>query len=199
MTSIPAAICTIFCNNFKRYYLKNGRLFLDILLPFLNVHEIYNILKKTMSVLAWLFPKLLFPKEVATETSRRSCFRTPFGNQRLNGFQTPLKVGRHHYYPLFPWISGKLIWKKTALLWSKILRLFANTLTADDKYSCRYMQNFLQQIQTLLYQKRKTLSRFFIAFLKCAWNLETFEKKDECPSLIISEIIVLERVCYWNV
>ena len=30
----------------------------------------------------------------------------------------------------------------------------------------------------------------FIPFLKCAWNLEHFEKKDECPSLIISEIIV---------
>ena len=199
MTSIPAAICTFFCNNFKRYYLKNGRLFLDILLPFLNVHEIYNTLKKTMSVLAWLFPKLLFPKEVATETSRRSCFRTPFGNQRLNGFQTPLKVGRHHYYPLFWWISGKLSRKKTALLISKILRLFANPLTADDKNPCRDMQNFLQQLQTLWSRKRKTLSGFFIVFLKCAWHLEHFEKKDECRSLIISEIIVSERGCYWNV
>ena len=199
MTSIPAAICTIFCNNFKRYYLKNGRPFLDILLPFWKVHEIYNILKKRMSVLAWSFPKLLFPKEVTTETSWRSCFRTPFGNQRVNAFQTPLKVGRHHYYPFFRWISGKLSRRKTALLISKILRLFANPLTADDKNPCRDMQNFLQQIQTLLSQKRKTLSRFFIAFLKCAWNLETFEEKDECPSLIISEIILSERGCYWNV
>ena len=39
-------------------------------------------------------------------------------------------------------------------------------------------------------KKRKILSGFFIAFLKCASNLEHFEKKDECPSLIISEIIV---------
>ena len=30
-------------------------------------------------------------------------------------------------------------------------------------------------------------------------NLEHFDKKDECPSLIISEIIVSERDCYWNV
>ena len=43
MTSIPAAIYRIFCNNYKRYYLKNGRLFLDFLLKFLNVREIYNI------------------------------------------------------------------------------------------------------------------------------------------------------------
>ena len=72
-------------------------------------------------------------------------------------------------------------------------------MTADDKYSCRNMQNFLQQLQTLLSQKRKTFSGFFIEFLKYGWNLEHLEKKDECPSLIISEIIVSERDCYRNV
>ena len=141
----------------------------------------------------------MFRKEVATETSRKSCFRTPFVNQRVNWFQTPLKVAGHHYYPFSQWILGKLSWKKTALLWLKILRLFVDTLIADDKYSCRNMQNFLQQLQTLLSQKQKTLSGFFVAFLKCAWNSEHFEKKDECPGLIISEIIVSERDCYWNV
>ena len=168
MTSIPATICRVFGNNFKRFYLKNRKLFLDFLFHFWNVHKLLNISKKTMSFPAYKLPKLLFPKEVATETSRRSCFRTPFGNQRVNGFQTPLKVVRHHYYLFFPWISGKLSWKKTALLWSKILRLFANTLTADDKYSCRNMQNFLQKRQTLSCQKRKTFSCYFIPFLKYA-------------------------------
>ena len=80
-----------------------------------------------------------------------------------------------------------------------MLRLFANTLTADGKYSCRIMQNFLLQLQTLLSEKLKTFSGFFIPILKCAWNLEHFEKKNECPSLIIAEIIVSERGCYWNV
>ena len=152
-----------------------------------------------MSVLAQIFRKLLFPKEVATETSRKFCFRTPFGNQRINWFQTPVKVARHHYYPFFPWIPRELSWKKSDLFWSEILRLFANTLTADDKNSCRIMQNFLPQVQTLLSEKRKTFSVFFIPYLKCAWNLEHFGIKDECPSLIISEIIVSERGCYWNV
>ena len=72
-------------------------------------------------------------------------------------------------------------------------------MTADDKYSCRKMQNFLQQLQTLLSQKRKTFSGFFIAFLKCAWKLQDFEKKDVCHSLIISEIPFSERGFYWNV
>ena len=109
--------------------------------------------------------EIIYPKEVATEMSRTwSCFRTPFGNQLINWFQTPLKVATHHYYPFFPWISGQLSWKKTALLWLKILRHFVNTLTADDKYSCHNMQNFQQQLQTLLSQKRRTLSGLFLHF-----------------------------------
>ena len=60
------------------------------------------------------------------------------------------------------------------------------------------MQNLLQQFQTPLSQKQKTFSEFFIAFLKCAWNLEHFLKKDEYPSLIISEIIDAERRGYLN-
>ena len=141
----------------------------------------------------------MFRKKLATETSGRSCFKTRFGNQRVNWFQTPLKVATHHYYPFFPRISDKLSSKKTALLWLKILRLFPNTLTADGKNPCRNMQNFLPQLQALLSEKRKTFSAFFIAFLHCAWNLEHFEKKNECPSLIISEGIVSEIGCYWNV
>ena len=61
------------------------------------------------------------------------------------------------------------------------------------------MQNFRQQFQTPLSQKQKVFSGFFIAFLKCAWNLEHFQKKDEYPSVINSEIIDAERRGYLNV
>ena len=61
------------------------------------------------------------------------------------------------------------------------------------------MRNFPEQFQTLLSQKQKSFSGFFIAFLKCAWNLEHFQKKDEYSSLIISEIINAERRGYLNV
>ena len=199
MTSIRAAICRIFSNNFKRLYAKNGRLFLDFLLNFWNVHKIWNIWKKRMSVLAWLFPKVLLPKEVATETSTKSCFRTPFGNQRVNGFQTPLKVARHHYYPLFPWIPGE--WVRKRLLYSDqkssdCLLTHWLPVTSIPAAICRI---FCNNFKRYYLKKRKTFSGFFIAFLKCAWSLEHFEEKDECPSLIISGIIVSERGCYWNV
>ena len=61
------------------------------------------------------------------------------------------------------------------------------------------MQNFPPQFQTPLSQKQKTFSRVFIAFVKCAWNLEHFQKKDEYPNLIISEIIDAQRRGYLTV
>ena len=85
------------------------------------------------------------------------------------------------------------------LITSEILRLFLNTLTPDEWYSRRYMQTFWQQVQTPLSQKGKTFCEFFIAFLKCAWNLEHSEKKEEYPSLIITKIIESERDVYLSV
>ena len=87
----------------------------------------------------------------------------------------------------------------SALVTSEIFRLFLNTLTPDDKYSRRYMQIFRQQLQTTLSQKGRNLCGFFIAFLKCAWNLEHSGKKEEYPSLIITEIIASERDVYLSV
>ena len=78
-------------------------------------------------------------------------------------------------------------------VWYEILRLFVNALTADDKYSGSNIQNLQQHFQTPLSHKKKTFSGFFIAFLKCTWNLEHFQKEDEYPSLIISENIDGER------
>ena len=137
-------------------------------------------------------------KDVVTETSKRSCFRTPFANTRVNGFQTLLESARHHDYPLFSSIRDKFSWKKSPSVWWEILRLSVNALTTDDKDSGSNMQNFPQQVQTPLSQKQNTFYLFFIAFLKCAWNLEHFRKKDEYLSLIISEFIDAERRGYLN-
>ena len=61
------------------------------------------------------------------------------------------------------------------------------------------MLNFTQQLEAPLPQKQKTFSGLFLAFLKCALNLEHFEKKDEYPSLVISRIIDSEIGRYLNV
>ena len=61
------------------------------------------------------------------------------------------------------------------------------------------MLNFTQQLEALLPQKQRTFSGFFLAFLKCALNLEHFAKKDEYPSLVIPKVIDYERGCYLNI
>ena len=88
---------------------------------------------------------------------------------------------------------------KSAIVGSKILTLFVNTLTTDDKYSCRNMPDFTQQLEAPLPQKQKRFSELFLAFLKCALNLEHLEKEDEYSSLVISRIIDSERGGYLNV
>ena len=55
------------------------------------------------------------------------------------------------------------------------------------------MLTFTQQLEAPLPQKQKTFSGLFLAFLKCALNLENFEKKDEYASLVISKVIDSER------
>ena len=45
-------MCTISRNKFKRIYLENKKLFVNFLFHFWNEHEIWNILKKKMSILA---------------------------------------------------------------------------------------------------------------------------------------------------
>ena len=66
---------------------------------------------------------------------------------------------------------------KSAFVRSEISTLFFNTLTTNDKYSRRNMMNFTQQIGAPLSQREKTFSGWFLAFLKCALNLELLKKK----------------------
>ena len=61
------------------------------------------------------------------------------------------------------------------------------------------MLSFTQQLEAPLSQKQKRFSGFFIAFLKCALNLEYFEKKNEYSTLVISKVIDSERGGYINV
>ena len=84
----------------------------------------------------------------------------------------------------------------SASVTSEIFRLFVNTFTPDDKYSCRNKQIFWQQLQTPSSQNGKAFCSFFIAFLICAWNLEQSEEKEEYPILIITKIIASERDVY---
>ena len=72
-------------------------------------------------------------------------------------------------------------------------------MTTDEKYLRRNMLNLTQELEAPFSQKQKIFSGFFLAFLKCASNLEHFRKKYEYPRLVISKTIDSERGDYLNV
>ena len=71
------------------------------------------------------------------------------------------------------------------LVLCKMLGLFVNILTVDDKCSLLKRENLTQPIQILLSQKQVTVSQFFFGFLKSILNFEHFQKKDNPHSQCI--------------
>ena len=61
----------------------------------------------------------------------------------------------------------------------KILRLFLNTLTVNDKYYVFNRDNLPQPIKMQLAQKQKTSSEFFFAFLNSILNFRHLPTNDD--------------------
>ena len=68
----------------------------------------------------------------------------------------------------------------------KILRLFANTLTVEEKHYLLNIDNLKQPIQMQLAKKEKKFSRIFFSFLKSILNFKHLPKKNDPNSLCIS-------------
>ena len=54
--------------------------------------------------------------------------------------------------------SGKLIWKLSPLVLGEILRVFVNTLNADDKYRVQDCENLPLPREMQLSEKQKSFS-----------------------------------------
>ena len=92
-------------------------------------------------------------------------------------------------YPIWrPFRLKKSLW----VIW-KILILFFNPLTVDDKYSLLNRGNLLQHFQMQLSQKRKIFSGLFFAYSKLRFNFVHFQKKDAPDSWCIFELTHSER------
>ena len=61
----------------------------------------------------------------------RSCFRTSFRNQRVNGSHTLQNSAKGHFYLRFPSFSLRQILKRSLLVRSEILGLYVNEMSAD--------------------------------------------------------------------
>ena len=69
----------------------NPKIFLILLFRFWNLHQILNILKKKLIVIATLFRKLKNVKNLVRPVSEKHRFKAPFDSQHVKGWQTLVK------------------------------------------------------------------------------------------------------------
>ena len=160
MPSISLKIVRICKSIFKCNYLENENVFLSFLLHVWNLHQILNILKKRMIVIANVFPKL--------ET---------VDSQHVKASQILAKSPWEHFRHDFSSFWGNLIWEMCSLVLGEVLVVFVNRLTADGKHPVQDRDNLQVPIQMILWKKRKTFSQFFLTFLESTSNFKLFEKR----------------------
>ena len=182
MTNIVFKIARICHYQEKCNYLKNKNLFLNSFSHFWNPHQIFNILKEKMTVIANVFPKLQTVKNLFKTICKKCRFRTCFDSQHVKAFQIHAKSPWDCFYQVFSSFSGKLIRKMSPLALGEILEVFVNTLIPDGKSPAQHCENLQLPIQMQLSEKRKTVSQFFVPFLESPSNFKCFEKKDNCHS-----------------
>ena len=141
-----------------------------------------------MIVIAKGFPKLQPVKFFVRTVSKKPCFRKRFDSQNVKASQMLGKSPCELFYHLFSPFSGKLIWKISPLVLGEILRVFVNTLTADDKYPVEDCENLQLPIQMQLSEKRTTFPQFFVPFLESTQNFKCFERKNDRRRECISKI-----------
>ena len=76
----------------------------------------------------------------------------------------------------------------------KILRLFLNTLTVNDKNYLLNRDNLTLPIHMQISRKQKTFSQFFFVFLKSIRNFEILTKKDGPRPDVFPEILALKNM-----
>ena len=152
-----------------------------------------HIVKKKMTLIAEVFPKLRTQKNLVRSMPKTSSLEGSFGKQHGKRAQTLLKFAWQHLYHYYWPMWRQLTFKKFLLVICKISRLFPNTLSADGKYSLLNTDTLTQPIQMQLSRKQKTFSDIFSAFLKCSLNFEHFLKKDDHHCWCISKITHPEK------
>ena len=98
--------------------------------------------------------------------SKKPCFRGLLDREHGKLVETKLQAEWQQIYKIYQSQWRQLDWKKTLLVIHKIVSLFVNTLTVDEKHYLLKRDNSTEQIQTQLYQKQKSFPEFFVCILK---------------------------------
>ena len=137
----------------------------------------FEQLEKKIPFTENISPTLGTVKNATRKVSKKSRSRRPFKKQHGKLSQTMFKSVRNHLYHIYWSLWRKVGQKMSLLVICKILQLFANTLSTDDKYSLLKRDNLSQPIQMELSKKQNNFSRIFSAFFKSISNFEHSFKK----------------------
>ena len=85
---------------------EKRKTFSQFFLPFLELHQFLNILKREMIVIANIFPKLETVKNLVRTLSKEQCFKTGFGSQHVKASQILAKSPWEHFYHVFHHSQG---------------------------------------------------------------------------------------------
>ena len=111
-----------------------------------------------------VFPKLGTPKDVVRKKSNKCHFPLPVHKQHGKRAQKLFRSARWHLYLICGSLHRIFSLKKAPLVICKILSLFVNRFTADDKYSLLTRDNLVPPIQIILSQKQKNFPVFLLRF-----------------------------------
>ena len=168
MKSILFLIETISRYEFRCNYLRNKKLFLNLLLRFCNLCKFLNVMKKKMTLIAFVFSKLRTAKTCLDKCIKSLIWENPSANNMVN---VPKHLWNLHYrtFMIFidhcqvNWVGkGLSLWHGnswncllTQLLPMKSIYFFIGTI---EGYQFRYH-----------YLRNKKL---FLRFLLHFWNLD---------------------------
>ena len=153
MTNILLRILRICHSQYKCNYLIYKKKFLIFFLHFWNLHQMLNILKEKMILIANVFPKLQTVKNLARGLSEKHHFRTRFNRQHVKVSQIFAKYQWEQFNHVFSSFSLKLIWRISALVLGEILVVIINTLTTDRKYFVHHCEILPFPIQMQLSER----------------------------------------------
>ena len=118
--------------------------------------------------------------------SKKPCFTVLLDTEHGKLVETILQSEWERVYKIYQSLLRQFHWKKTLLGIHKIIRLFVNTLTVDDKHYLLKSDNLTETIQRQLYRRQKSFAEFFFPFQKSILSFKHSPKKDDPHSWCIS-------------
>ena len=130
-----------------------------------------------MTLIVYVVSEIRTTEDVVRVICKKPRLLDPSTSNMVNGPKECWNLDNSTFIIFIDHCERKWSCKKSLFVVCKILGLFVNTLTIDDKYSLLNRDNLKELIQMQLPKKQKPFCRFFASFLNFTSIFEHFEKK----------------------